>query len=366
MSNTKGSFRKEIKKLASERKKRRERNERDLKKEYKAADVTECGHPYIGCVDDIGRGKPEEAVRRLREYAELRNRIMLMTEEAMVETRRVIREEVKPKPLTVKQLKLILGKVRIHYDYNPKRSHLLQLYREKVAEPPRSVSEIEVMTAIEMKRELSRLGLDFLTNMSKPVLKKILVDNAVRNKDLKLKPFEWSHRVSRSWFAISQWYFTRKLTTEPFTIWAFVKGKEKCVYNKIEMSFRNRITWNGFQSMENLSKISNNGVNVNVFSWDEDDGFHTSKTRCYVCNCKFTENNYKVRDHCHFTGKYREGPSYNCKKLEIKLDRKEMKISSSHRNSRFSSEFIVLLLRSKNGIGIVNSRFTGEESVSDT
>ncbi|CAB3989939.1 Hypothetical predicted protein [Paramuricea clavata] len=57
---------------------------------------------------------------------------MLVTEEALVGVRKVIREE---------------------------------LYREKIAEPSRSVSEIGAMTAKEMKRELSQLGLDFVTNM---------------------------------------------------------------------------------------------------------------------------------------------------------------------------------------------------------
>ncbi|CAB4020686.1 Hypothetical predicted protein [Paramuricea clavata] len=226
MVNSKLNFRVEIKKLASERKKRRERNERGLRREYRAADVTECGCPCIGYVDDISRGRPEKAVERLREYAEIRNRIMLMLEDAMVEVREVIRKEVKPKPITVKQLKLIFRKVQIFYVHNPKRSYLLQMYREKVAEPPRPVSEIEVMSAKEMKRELSRLGLNFLTVMSKTVLKKILVDNAIQNKDLKPKPFEWDHRIGRHWFAMSQWYFTRKLTTEPFTIWADVKRED--------------------------------------------------------------------------------------------------------------------------------------------
>ena len=28
----------------------------------------------------------------------------------------------------------------------------------------------------------------------------------------------------------------------------------------------------------------------------------------YICKKRFTTNNKKVRDHCHFTGKYREAP----------------------------------------------------------
>ncbi|CAB4038525.1 Hypothetical predicted protein, partial [Paramuricea clavata] len=147
MSNSKGSFRKEIKSLASERKKRRERNERGLGREYREADVIECGWPCIGYVDDISRGRPEEAVKRQRKYAESRDRIMLKLEEAIVE-----------------------------------RSELLQMYRKKIAEPPRPVSEIEVMTLKEMKRELSRLGLDFVTVMKKRRVRKEKIDRRDLNE----------------------------------------------------------------------------------------------------------------------------------------------------------------------------------------
>ncbi|CAB4045827.1 Hypothetical predicted protein, partial [Paramuricea clavata] len=99
MSVLKESFGSEIKRLASERKRRREANEILIAEEYVEKDKTECGYPCVGNVNDIGRGRPEEAVRRLREYAELRNRIMLKLEEALIEAREVIRREVKPKPI---------------------------------------------------------------------------------------------------------------------------------------------------------------------------------------------------------------------------------------------------------------------------
>lgn len=47
---------------------------------------------------------------------------------------------------------------------------------------------------------------------------------------------------------------------------------------------------------------------------------HTSSTRCYLCNCLFTVENGKVRDHDHLTGVYR-GPACNSCNLNFKLPR---------------------------------------------
>ncbi|CAB4008990.1 Hypothetical predicted protein [Paramuricea clavata] len=224
MSLKKESFGSEIRRLAWERKRRREYNEECIEFFY-GDSAYNPGYTTIGDVEDIGIGKPEKAVERLRKYAELRNRIMLKLEEALIEAREVIRREVKPKPMNVKQLRLILEKICVSYDYNPRRSHLLKRYREEIAEPPPQVSEIEVMTSKEMKKELSRLGLNFMTNMRKSVLKEILVEDARKISDFRAKPIEWNHHVDYRWLAMSRWYFTRRITTEPFTIWAFVKGK---------------------------------------------------------------------------------------------------------------------------------------------
>jgi hypothetical protein len=34
--------------------------------------------------------------------------------------------------------------------------------------------------------------------------------------------------------------------------------------------------------------------------------------KCYICNGEFTNSNYKVRDHCHRTGKYRGAAHTRC------------------------------------------------------
>ena len=45
---------------------------------------------------------------------------------------------------------------------------------------------------------------------------------------------------------------------------------------------------------------------------------HKKATTCYVCNCDFTAENRKVRDHCHVLGNYR-GAACNMCNLAMKM-----------------------------------------------
>ena len=37
-----------------------------------------------------------------------------------------------------------------------------------------------------------------------------------------------------------------------------------------------------------------------------EDELHLKQTdKCHICNKKYTNNDVRVRDHCHITGKYR-------------------------------------------------------------
>ena len=40
-------------------------------------------------------------------------------------------------------------------------------------------------------------------------------------------------------------------------------------------------------------------------------------TKCWICNEPFTEQDNKVRDHCHYTGKFR-GAAHNVCNLKYK------------------------------------------------
>ena len=72
---------------------------------------------------------------------------------------------------------------------------------------------------------------------------------------------------------------------------------------------------------------------------------HESATVCYACKKKF--NGDKVRDHCHFTGKYR-GPLHS--KCNLKLGRRSMIIPVfAHNNSGYDSHMFVKRLADMEG-----------------
>ena len=45
---------------------------------------------------------------------------------------------------------------------------------------------------------------------------------------------------------------------------------------------------------------------------------HNKQNICYICKQEFDLKNYKVRDHCHYTGKYR-GAAHNICNLRYKI-----------------------------------------------
>src|SRR5699024_1755463 len=49
----------------------------------------------------------------------------------------------------------------------------------------------------------------------------------------------------------------------------------------------------------------------------EEEAQFQQSTKCHFCNNKFTENDQKVRDHCHITGKFR-GAAHNSCNLNVR------------------------------------------------
>ena len=64
---------------------------------------------------------------------------------------------------------------------------------------------------------------------------------------------------------------------------------------------------------------------------------HNEQEICYICKKEFDEKNYKVRDHCHYTGKYR-GAAYMCN-LRYKAP-KEIPVVF-HNGSTYDYHFII-------------------------
>ena len=66
--------------------------------------------------------------------------------------------------------------------------------------------------------------------------------------------------------------------------------------------------------LEKLKEFQKTPMNLS----NEEKMHHKKATTCYVCNCDFTAENRKVRDHCHVLGNYR-GASCNMCNLAMKM-----------------------------------------------
>ena len=53
---------------------------------------------------------------------------------------------------------------------------------------------------------------------------------------------------------------------------------------------------------------------------DEENESYENQKFCYICKKRFTNDNKKVRDHCHFTGKYR-GAAHNRCNMNYKISK---------------------------------------------
>ena len=66
--------------------------------------------------------------------------------------------------------------------------------------------------------------------------------------------------------------------------------------------------------------------------------YHNEQEICYICKKEFDKKNYKVRDHCHYTGKYR-GAAHNICNLRHKIP-KEIPVVF-HNGSTYDHHLII-------------------------
>ena len=92
---------------------------------------------------------------------------------------------------------------------------------------------------------------------------------------------------------------------------------------------------------EHVSKIINYEKKKMIPLTTEEKIYHNKQKICYICKKEFSNNekkNYKVRDHCHYTGKYR-GAAHNICNLRYKVP-KEIPIVF-HNGSIYEYHFII-------------------------
>ena len=96
----------------------------------------------------------------------------------------------------------------------------------------------------------------------------------------------------------------------------FIKKIDTC-YNNPDLSSTTKINQHipsGYSIYTNCSFDKSNNK-LSYYRGEEEDN-HNKENTCYICKKDF--NNDKVRDHCHFTGKYR-GAAHNTCKLRYKV-----------------------------------------------
>ena len=92
---------------------------------------------------------------------------------------------------------------------------------------------------------------------------------------------------------------------------------------------------------EHVTKIINYEKKKIIPLTTEEKIYHNKQKICYICKKEFNNNdkkNYKVRDHCHYTGKYR-GAAHNICNLRHKVP-KEIPIVF-HNGSTYDYPFII-------------------------
>ena len=122
-----------------------------------------------------------------------------------------------------------------------------------------------------------------------------------------------------------------------FTHYSFDKSKNKLNY------YRGKDCMKKFSKdlREHASKIIDYEKKKMIPLTKEEKIYHNKQKICYICKKEFSNNekkNYKVRDHCHYTGKYR-GAAHNICNLRYKVP-KEIPIVF-HNGSIYDYHFII-------------------------
>ena len=122
-----------------------------------------------------------------------------------------------------------------------------------------------------------------------------------------------------------------------FTYCSFNESKNKLNY------YRKGDCMNKFckDLREHVTKIINYEKKKMIPLTTKEEIYHNRQKICYICKKEFNNNgkkNYKVRDHCHYTGKYR-GATHNIFNLRYKVPKKIPIVF--HNGSTYDYHFII-------------------------
>ena len=98
---------------------------------------------------------------------------------------------------------------------------------------------------------------------------------------------------------------------EPSSFCYYIKCFDDEVYKPKLVTYTGEDAAQKFVGMleKDIREITSISDKKMIFGKEEVEQFH-KETKCWICNEKFVDDveNYKVRDHCHFTGRFRGAP----------------------------------------------------------
>ena len=79
------------------------------------------------------------------------------------------------------------------------------------------------------------------------------------------------------------------------------------------------------EESKHCSEVMKKYFNKELVMIKEDNEDFKNSTKCCICDIDYTDNDVKVRDHCHSTGKYRGSAHRDCN-INLKLNFTTLKI----------------------------------------
>ena len=100
---------------------------------------------------------------------------------------------------------------------------------------------------------------------------------------------------------------------EPSGFCYYIKSPYEEVYKSKKVSYTGKDAAQKFVEMlsKDILEIANLSDRKMIFGKEEKD-LYEQATTCWICGGEFTKDNYKVRDHRHFTGRFRGATHNSC------------------------------------------------------